>query len=124
MNMFKETEDDIQATCFEFVAMKYYRIKHLFFAIPNGGKRHIKTAVRMKKTGTKSGVPDSFFALPSGAWHGLFVEFKSKKSVLSDNQKIYKTSLSHVGYKVVVVKSVDEFIKEFVSYLNLSKEEV
>ena len=32
----------------------------LLFAIPNGGKRHITTATRLKASGAKSGIPDIF----------------------------------------------------------------
>src|SRR5574344_584457 len=32
----------------------------LLVAIPNGGKRHIKTAVSMKQEGTSKGFPDLF----------------------------------------------------------------
>lgn len=51
------TEDDIQAAVIEHIERR--KPPHTFaFAIPNGGKRHIATAVRLKRTGTKAGVPD------------------------------------------------------------------
>jgi len=43
-----------------------YRLKYVF-AIPNGGKREIINASRLKAEGLKSGVPDIFAPIPT--WH-------------------------------------------------------
>ena len=53
------------------------------FAIPNGGKRHIGTAVKLKREGVKAGVPDIFlpYSMNHSCWiyHGLFIELKRLK---------------------------------------------
>ena len=50
------------------------------FAIPNGGKRSLKTAMQLKREGVQAGVPDIFLAVPARHHYGLFVELKRPKS--------------------------------------------
>ena len=49
----ESTEAEIQATCFDYVHIKHKKISHLFFAIPNGGKRDIKVGACRFSTGSK-----------------------------------------------------------------------
>lgn len=49
----------------------------LLHAIPNGGKRYKATAVRLKKEGVRSGVPDVFLPVARHDKHGLYVEMKA-----------------------------------------------
>lgn len=68
------------------------------FAIPNGGKRHISTAMTLKATGTMPGVPDLFIP----AWK-LWVEMKRMKGGnLSHEQKDFIEYLKSVGYECLV----------------------
>ena len=48
----------------------------LIFSIPNGGKRHIGTARKLKAEGVKSGVPDIFLSVAKNGKHGLYIELK------------------------------------------------
>ena len=52
----------------------------VLFAIPNGGKRSLKTAMQLKREGVQAGVPDIFLAVPARHHYGLFVELKRPKS--------------------------------------------
>ena len=52
----------------------------LLFAIPNGGKRGIRTAARLKQEGVQAGIPDIFLAVPARHHYGLFVELKRPKA--------------------------------------------
>lgn len=51
----------------------------VLFAIPNGGKRSLKTAMQLKREGVQPGVPDIFLAVPARHHYGLFVELKRPK---------------------------------------------
>lgn len=51
----------------------------LMHAIPNGGKRDIRVALKLKEEGVKPGVPDIFLPLPRGGKHGLYIELKRRK---------------------------------------------
>ena len=67
-------EDLEQATLIQWCNLqscKYSELK-LIFAIPNGGYRNKGEARKLKATGTKSGVPDLFLAVPRNNKSGLF----------------------------------------------------
>lgn len=90
----------------------------LMFAIPNGGARHIATAVRMKREGVRAGVPDVLLCVPSGDWHGLFIEFKAgKKGRVSDEQARLHGVFGQNGYKVAVCRTLDEAIEAVENHL-------
>jgi hypothetical protein len=83
---------------------KYPELKNIF-AIPNGGKRHIATASRMKLEGVKSGVPDLFLAVAKRGYNGLFIEMKKAKGgSVSKSQKEWKNLLEKAGYAWIVGK--------------------
>jgi hypothetical protein len=71
----------------------------LYFAIANGGSRHVLEAMKLKRTGVKSGVPDICVPVPSGIFHGLYIEMKRiQGGVLSANQKDWIEKLRSNGY--------------------------
>ena len=101
----------------------------LFYAVPNGGKRHIKTAFDLGKEGVNSGVPDLCFCEPRGKYHGLYIEMKRRPKTLksgkksyagisvSDNQKNFIQRLKDRGYKAEVCYGEDEAWKLLNDYL-------
>lgn len=90
----------------------------LLFAIPNGGRRHIKTAVDLKHEGVRSGVPDLYFAYPHRGYHGLFIEMKRRRGGrVSEEQKAYIDALIDKGYAVKVCRGCDEAFRELTAYL-------
>jgi len=98
------------------------RYKNIF-SIPNGiwvmgGKDPRKYGLinKMKREGLEPGVPDLFLAWPSSGYHGLFIEFKAKTK-LSSEQQALKLKLMEAGYLVVVCHGSDEAIKLVDGYL-------
>ena len=89
------------------------------FAIPNGEKRNIMTGAKLKKAGVKAGVPDLFFCVPRGGYHGLFIELKSEKGRLSNEQKYWLEVLANNGYRSAVCFGLDEAKNTIIDYLNL-----
>ena len=90
----------------------------LLFAIPNGGARHIITAVRMKREGVRAGVPDLFLAAPNKTSYGLFLEMKAGKAGrVSPAQDEMQKILSAHGYAVAVCRSFDEAKTTIEEYL-------
>ena len=88
------------------------------FAIPNGGKRGIATAARMKSEGVTAGIPDIFLAAPSGDKHGLFIELKRKdRGKLSTFQKASMAALEAAGYACVVAHGWEAARQEIENYL-------
>lgn len=99
----------------------------LLYAIPNGGIRDIVTASRLKKSGTKAGIPDihlpiarvcpEHYTLQSSS---LYIELKHGRNKLSQKQKKFKLLLEGRLNEVVVCYSAEEAILEIKKYLNIS----
>lgn len=92
------------------------------FAIPNGGKRDPNTALRLKASGVKAGIPDILLPVARGGFYGLFIELKRKGGSLSADQKEMIELLTDQGYLVVVCKGADAAIEEIKKYMKLSHE--
>jgi hypothetical protein len=96
-----------------------YCPEELLFAIPNGGARHIATAVRMKKEGVRCGVPDLMLAAPSKGSYGLFIELKAGKTGrVSEAQERMINLLNAHGYRADVCRSFDQTINTITDYLS------
>jgi hypothetical protein len=68
------------------------------FAIPNGGKRNIITAKKLKAEGVKPGVFDLFLPVPRGIYHGLFIEMKFGKKNLTEKQEEFRHFVFAQGF--------------------------
>lgn len=90
----------------------------MLYAIPNGGKRAIKTAVALKKQGVKRGVPDMCLPVARGGYHGLYVELKRQKGgTVSDEQREWIAALNTQGYKAIICHGAEEAIEQIRGYL-------
>lgn len=87
------------------------------FAVPNGGKRHLLTAKKMKAEGQKAGVPDLCLPIPRGRFHGLFVEMKTPKGTLTPEQREWLKSLTAHGYRAEVARGFEAAINIIEDYL-------
>lgn len=74
----------------------------LLFHIPNGGRRDAVEARHLKAMGVKAGVPDLFLPVPSGHYHGLWIEMKSEKGRTRSEQDWWLAELSKQGYAACV----------------------
>lgn len=104
------TEHQIQKALFlwiNFMATRDGRYKKIW-AIPNGGKRNIWTAARMKQEGVRKGVPDIFGAIPSRKYHGFFIEMKAPGRKPTQEQSEMLKLLSEAGYAVQVFTTAPE----------------
>lgn len=111
-------ESDIQKQCVLWFRLQYP--KKLLFSIPNGaylgGQNRFAMYAMLKNTGLTKGIPDLFLA-EGNFYNGLFIEMKTPKGVLSDDQKEIKTKLMDADYKVVVCRSLEDFKKEIKNYV-------
>ena len=101
----------------------------LHYAIPNGGKRHVKTASDLKKQGVSAGVPDLCIPIPNNDYHGLYIEMKRRPKILKNGKKSYTNSsasisqlewiskLNALGYKATICYGSDEAIEVIKKYL-------
>lgn len=85
----------------------------------NGGIRNVLEAVSLKLQGTKAGVSDYTFALPSGPYHGAFVELKRRenRATVTADQINFIYDMREVGYFADVAYGADEAFKMLVTYL-------
>ena len=113
-------EDTEQRIIFQWAAMETAAHPELglLYAIPNGGKRAIKTAIALKPQGVKSGVPDMCLPVARNGYHGLYIELKRQKGgTVSETQKSWITALTEQGYKAVVCRGAEEAIRTIKEYL-------
>ena len=91
-----------------------------FFAIPNGGKRNLMEALKLKRTGVKSGIPDLCIPISLEPYHGLYIELKRVKGgIVSGTQTYWINKLRENGYKVEVCKGADAAKVVVSEYLKL-----
>lgn len=113
------TEHQEQVTLFRWVDL--VRVRHaelgLLHAIPNGGHRHKAVAARMKAEGVKRGVPDLCLPVASGGHHGLYIEMKTRKGRLSNEQKRWANALQAQGYRFRMCRSWQEAATTIAEYL-------
>ena len=127
------SEHQSQAAFFARVAMDPRTRDLPIFAIPNGGKRHVVTAMKLKAEGVKAGVPDIFVAVPmlelyrdhdvmveGVKGHGLFIEMKKKGNTPTTEQRAWIVMLSARDYAAAVCYSADEAWQTLCAYLNLT----
>lgn len=87
-------------------------------AIPNGEKRHIRVASRLKAEGVRRGTPDIFICLPEGriAW----LEMKATNGGLKPEQRAFRDKVLALGHFWASAKSIDEAL-EFLTTIDALK---
>ena len=101
----------------EFEEGKYPELKYMFH-VPNGGKRNITTAKRLKAEGVKAGVPDICLPVPRGQYHGLYIELKAGKNTTTENQDRWLEFLKQQGYCTAVCYGWEKASETILRYLN------
>ena len=85
----------------------------LIYHTPNGEKRSISVAVRLKKLGVVRGIPDLF--VPS--WK-LFIEMKRVDGgTVSPDQKKIMAYLERVGYRCLVCRGATDASRQILKFL-------
>lgn len=112
-------ESDNQIALFKAVEMMNKRFPEikLLYANPNGGKRNVREATRMKKEGVKAGIPDLCLPVARGKYHGLYIELKVGKNTTSINQKKWLDDLNNQGYLAITCYGWEPAIRQILQYL-------
>jgi hypothetical protein len=76
-------------------------------SIPNGGFRHLHTAVKLKAEGSRKGAADLLFILPP---HGqaAYLELKAKDGSLSQEQQDFRDEVRASGALWEFARTIDE----------------
>lgn len=97
----------------------------LFFAIANGGKRDVVTAVNLKRSGVKAGVPDLMIPIPRRHWHGLFIEMKRRDGGITSKEQLQWIKwLRDQGYCAEVCCGFDQAVKLIEDYFSDKEREM
>lgn len=115
------TEDNLQIACINWFKYQYPKI--LITSFPAGyvfagtQQQRARTGKRMNDMGYCKGIPDLFIAQPVNNYHGLFIELKTDKGKVSNEQKEMLIKLSELDYLVMICRSLDDFIKVVNKYI-------
>jgi len=117
------SESQEQQALFQWAAIaeRQHPELRLLHAIPNSGKRHIVTAVRMKAEGQKAGVSDIFLPVARKGFHGLYIELKVKGGRLTEKQKEWIQLTILQGYMSIVCVGWEDAKMEIEGYLEGGK---
>lgn len=100
-------EDIIQAEIYKWFHNNHCAgKKNIIFSVPNGGTRNKIEAIKLKATGLMPGVSDLIVLLPSKC---LFIEVKTDTGKQSDNQKVFESKVTALGFDYYLVRSLDDF---------------
>ena len=124
--MLKEAE--IQTEFFKIIRdanfLHAYPEAKFIHAIPNGARVNIGQAVKLKKQGLLSGVPDVFVPLPTFDHHGLYIEFKVPRGKLSQAQKEFSYHCDDYSYLHLVCYSARDAVAAVRKYLRHTRPEI
>lgn len=117
----KHIEDAIQIEYVARARQLFPWVGDLLYHVPNGGRRDIMTAVRLKKLGVVPGIPDINIDVPVTGYCGMRIEFKKDvKQKPRQNQESIHRQLRGYGYYVAIHFSPAEALEETAFYFTLS----
>jgi hypothetical protein len=113
------SEHQLQSTLCEYLRLNL-RPDCDFYAVPNGGHRHIRVAVRLKAEGVKRGIPDLHIMMPGGRL--VYLEMKIKGGSLSADQRAFRDMARSLGFEWGMAKTFEE-AKAFLASIGALKRE-
>ena len=114
---YRNDEHKLQVSMVNWFRLQYPSMRHNLFAVPNGGRRDAATGRILKDEGVLAGVSDLILLKSNQHYGALLIETKTKKGTQRESQKEWDSKITADGYKYVVVRSLDDFIKEVNDYL-------
>lgn len=121
----QKSEDYLQQACVQFAKKALYNAKlpQVFHSVPNGGRRTMREAAKLKLTGVLPGVADTFLPLKSGEFCGLYIELKKAGGSIKPDQKLFLNSVADEGYLAIVINDIETFKEVFSYYINQRKQQ-
>ncbi len=114
----KDEEHKIQVSMVNWFRLQYPLMHHNLFSVPNGGRRDAVTGAKLKAEGVLPGVSDLILLKSNRFYGALLIETKTKKGIQRQSQKELEAKITADGYKYVICRSLDDFIKVVTDYLN------
>jgi len=115
------TESDLQQACVYWFHLQYPGHRGMLFAVPNGGFRIAREAVRLYNEGVTPGVSDLILLESRGSFGSLCIEMKTteRSSRQSDRQKEWQHKAELMGNKYIVCRTFEEFRDAVAEYMEL-----
>lgn len=113
-----DEEHQIQCACVQWFHYQHPGLRHNLFAVPNGGRRDKVTAAKLKAEGVLAGVADLILLKSNSRYGALLIEMKTRKGRQADTQREWQRRIEADGYKYVVCRSVDDFMREVNAYIS------
>jgi hypothetical protein len=127
-------EDVLQSQCITTFRLRYPEYRKILISIPNGANLSDSQRILFSRTGLMPGASDMIFLVPRHGYGSLCIEAKVRKGFLYTINRVTRIvkrdgvqspeqhewelqCLSH-GNKYVIIRSVEEFMKEIADYLN------
>lgn len=114
-------EDDIQEAFFDTARIIFPKLGKLLIAIPNGGKRDIREAARLKKQGVTPGASDILCLVPNDKYNYLCLETKTETGTQSAEQKEFQKQVEAAGGLYLIYRSAAAGIEILKDYLSTTK---
>ena len=111
-------EHELQSECKAWFDAEHPGLAPLFFAVPNGGSRLTREAVRLKAEGVVAGVSDMILMVPNRSHNVLCIEFKYGSNKQSAKQKEWEAAAVSHGAKYAVIYKKEDFITLINEYLS------
>ena len=117
----KNNEHLAQTLLVKWFRLQYPLMAKCLWAIPNGGARHIGTAIKLKQEGVTAGVSDLFLMIPANGLHGLFIEMKAQEGAkIQQNQIDFLNLAESMGYGAEVAYGFEDGVEKIKKYLHES----
>lgn len=100
----RHLEDDLQMQVCDYLARC---CPVYFWAVPNGGRRNVREAARLKRMGVRAGVADLHFILPPTGRLGV-IELKVKPNRVEPEQRAFMNWVTEEGGLAAVCYSLPE----------------
>lgn len=112
-------EYTLQKDCINWLKSDFPTLKNRFTATVGGARLASGPAsyAKLRASGYLPGIPDVLIFKAQQPYHGLFIELKTARGVVSETQATVHAALRSEGYCVVVVRSFDAFKKAVHAYL-------
>ena len=117
----RHTESNEQIAAMDWLRAQYPKIAEYTMHIGNERKASYYAGYIMKRMGVLKGASDLFMAWPSGGYHGLFIEVKSKVGKPTPEQRAFIERMADVGYYASICYGADEVIDTMKEYIGYNK---
>lgn len=112
------TESNEQIAAMDWLRAQHPKIALHTMHIGNERKASYYAGYIMKRMGVLKGASDLFIAWPTGGFHGLFIEIKSKTGRPTPQQNEFIARMIEAGYMAKVCYGADEVIHCIRIYLS------